>query len=114
MTVPQNEACPLSGFLNIFGDAWTWVVVKEAFEGTKRFNDFQRNTGMARNVLSDRLSRLITNGILSKTPAGPKRFSYELTARGRSLRPLMQSMSLWSKEHIAIGTSATSSPPAAA
>ena len=102
MTRKHTHTCAIAGMLNIFGDHWTWLVVREAFYGATRFRDFQRNTGISRNILTDRLMVLVEEGILEKTDIGSRgtRFAYELTGKGRSLQPVLMAMTLWGNEHV--------------
>ncbi|MEP0068673.1 helix-turn-helix domain-containing protein [Pyruvatibacter sp.] len=102
MTHKHTHTCAIAGMLNIFGDHWTWLVVREAFYGATRFKDFQRNTGISRNLLADRLSVLVDEGIFKKTDIGTQgtRFAYELTDKGQSLQPVLAAMTLWGNEHV--------------
>jgi DNA-binding HxlR family transcriptional regulator len=97
VTTQHTHTCPVAGVLNLFGDNWTWLIIREAFYGATRFKDFQRNTGIARNILSSRLSRLVEEGILAKADIGAQgtRFAYTLTPRGQSLQPLLLAMTQW-------------------
>lgn len=102
MTHKHTHTCAIAGMLNIFGDHWTWLVVREAFYGATRFKDFQRNTGISRNLLADRLSVLVDEGIFKKIDIGTQgtRFAYELTDKGRSLQHVLAAMTLWGNEHV--------------
>jgi DNA-binding HxlR family transcriptional regulator len=85
------------------GDRWTMLVVREAFMGTRRFEDYQRNLGCARNVLTDRLNRLVDVGILRKEPyqEHPPRYEYRLTRRGVELWGPMMTLKAWGDRHLA-------------
>ena len=98
----HTQACPLSGFLNIFGDGWTWLIVREAFYGATRFSEFQRNTGIAKNLLSQRLSMLVDEGVLRREDVGTKglRYEYRMTPKGEALFPVLVTMVQWSNEHV--------------
>lgn len=102
MTARHIQNCSVIGFLDLFGDAWTLLVVREAFLGTTRFSDFQRNTGAAKNLLSDRLTKLVDHGILEKVDIGTsgQRFAYHITPKGESLKPLLTAIIVWSNEHL--------------
>ncbi|MEM7138684.1 MAG: helix-turn-helix domain-containing protein [Myxococcota bacterium] len=102
MTKRHEQACAVAGFLNIFGDAWSWLIVREAFYGATRFSEFQRNTGIARNLLSQRLSMLVDEGILRREEVGKRgpRSEYRLTAKGEALMPILVTMVQWSNEHV--------------
>ena len=102
MAKRHTQTCPVAGFLNIFGDAWTLLIIREAFYGATRFSEMQRNTGIAKNLLSDRLSVLAAEGLLDREDVGVRgaRYAYKLTAKGRSLAPVIVAMSQWSNEHV--------------
>lgn len=92
-----QEACSVAGTLEVVGDRWTMLVLREAFLRTKRFDEFQRNLGVARNVLSDRLSRLTEEGILERRAYqdNPVRHEYRLTEKGLDLWPILMSLLKW-------------------
>jgi len=98
----HTQTCSLAGFLNVFGDAWTLLIMREAYYGTTRFSDFQRHTGAAKNLLSERLLMLVEHGILEKVDIGTSgaRYAYQKTAKGESLTPLLLAMTIWSNEHL--------------
>ena len=102
MSKPHTQTCPVARFLNIFGDSWTWMIVREAFYGATRFGEFRRNTGIARNILSDRLSMLVAQNILERRDVGGTgtRYAYHLTAQGQALFPVLVAMVQWGNEHI--------------
>lgn len=102
MSKPHTQTCSVARFLNVFGDAWTWMIVREAFYGTSRFTAFRRNTGIAKNLLSDRLSKLVEVGVLEREDVGEQgtRYAYRLTAKGRSLMPVMVAMVQWSNQEL--------------
>jgi DNA-binding HxlR family transcriptional regulator len=76
--------------VDIIGDRWSLLIVRDAFDGIRRFSDFQRSLGMARNILSDRLHKLVNSGILTMQSAsdGTAYQEYVLTAKGERLFPL--------------------------
>ena len=102
MSKPHTQTCPIASFLNVFGDAWTWLVLRESFYGATRFSEIQRNTGIAKNLLSERLRKLVSEGILAKENVGSRgsRYAYQLTEKGRSLVPVLIAMVQWSNEHL--------------
>lgn len=102
MAKRHNQTCPVAEFLNIFGDAWTLMIIREAFFGTKRFSEMQRNTQIAKNLLSNRLSMLVDEGIFSRVDIGERgsRYEYKLTEKGRTLLPVFVAMTQWSNENI--------------
>ena len=94
--------CPVAGMLNIVGDRWVWLIIREAFYGASRFSEFQRNIGIAKNLLSDRLSHLVNEGILERNDIGENgtRYAYHLTEKGRSLETVMIAMLQWGNAHL--------------
>jgi DNA-binding HxlR family transcriptional regulator len=89
--------CSVARAMELFGDAWTPLIMREAFMGTRRFDDFQRPLGLARNTLSDRLNRLVAAGVLSKRlyQDNPPRNEYLLTAKGRDFFPVLSALVVW-------------------
>ena len=87
----EDQNCSIARSLEVLGDRWTILVMREAFMRVRRFDDFQRNLGVARNVLTDRLGRLVDEGILERVPYQdrPARFEYRLTEKGLDLWPVM-------------------------
>jgi DNA-binding HxlR family transcriptional regulator len=84
-------------FLSHAGDAWTFLVLREAFFGVRRFDAFQRNLAAAPNILTDRLKKLVANGVLAKVryQTRPPRFEYRLTEKGLDLYPAIVLMMRW-------------------
>ena len=79
------------------GDSWTLLIIWAALQGATRFDDFQGQLGIARNILSNRLLNLVDDGILAKHPAhtGALRQEYRLTGKGEALRPTLELMEGW-------------------
>lgn len=102
MTKPHQHDCPVAQMLNLVGDHWTWLIIREAFFGVTRFNGFQQRTGIAKNLLADRLERLVLDGIFEKKDIGQKgtRYAYGLTAKGKALQPVLIAMLQWGNTHI--------------
>tara|TARA_R110000787_G_scaffold93770_3_gene196107 strand:+ start:1636 stop:2118 length:483 start_codon:yes stop_codon:yes gene_type:complete len=102
MAKRHTHTCPVAAVLNIFGDNWTWLIVREAFYGATRFSEIMRNTGIARNVLSERLDRLLEEGILEREDVGSNgtRYAYVLTHKGETLYPTLLALHQWGNEHI--------------
>lgn len=92
-----EKNCPIAKSLAIFGDRWTLLIIRNAFLGMKRFEVLQNDLGITRHVLSERLSRLVEQGILEKKAYVDRqqRFEYVLTAKGRALAPVLQAMMQW-------------------
>jgi DNA-binding HxlR family transcriptional regulator len=86
--------CSLARTLEVVGDWWTLLIVRDAFLGVRRFGDFQKSLGIAKNILAARLERLAANGILERG-GSDKRPVYRLTDRGRALLPAMIALMQW-------------------
>lgn len=97
-----GEPCPVARSVDIIGDRWSLLIVRDAFDGMRRFGDFQRSLGMARNILSDRLRRLVEAGVLETQAAsdGTAYLEYVLTAKGESLFPIMVALRQWGEQHL--------------
>jgi DNA-binding HxlR family transcriptional regulator len=89
--------CPIARSLDVLGDPWTLLVVRESFFGATRFEDFRRTLGIPRATLSARLSTLVEHGVLERVvdPDTPSRPRYGLTPKGRDLGPVMVSLLQW-------------------
>ena len=98
----EDSQCGIAQALAVLGDAWTLLIIRNAFLGTRRFADHLRQLGIARNVLSTRLRHLVEHGILERVDAGVhgERFEYRLTDKGDALLPLLTSLREWSDEWI--------------
>jgi DNA-binding HxlR family transcriptional regulator len=97
-----RDNCAVGGTLEVIGERWTLLVLREAFLGVRRFEQLQRNTGMARNILSDRLNTLVAHGILRRElyQERPQRYEYRLTERGLDLYPVLLSIMDWGQRHL--------------
>jgi DNA-binding HxlR family transcriptional regulator len=89
--------CSLARAVNVFGDSWTLLIVRDAMQGLTKFDEFQRSLNIARNTLSDRLTRLIDTGVLTKRfyQDNPPRYEYLLTDKGRDFFPVLAAMLSW-------------------
>jgi DNA-binding HxlR family transcriptional regulator len=89
--------CSIAQALEVVGDWWTLLVVRDSFQGVRRFDDFQRDLGIARNVLTERLAHLVDHGILERRryQTQPDRFEYRLTEKGIDLYPVVVSLLAW-------------------
>lgn len=98
-----SQNCSIARALEVVGDRWTMLVIRSAFDGIRRFDDFQDDLGIARNVLTDRLNRLCDEGILRRRlyQERPARFEYRLTRKGVELWPAMMLLLLWGDRHYA-------------
>jgi len=90
--------CGIAQALEAFGDWWSLLIIRDAFFGIRRFSDFQQNLGIAKNILTDRLLRLVDHGILNRVNAGEfgPRYEYSLTEKGEALLPVLTAMREWS------------------
>jgi len=98
----EGEQCAVARSLDIIGDWWTLLIVRDALGGLRRFGEFQRSLGAARNILSTRLRSLVEQGILQTAPAsdGSAYQEYLLTDKGRALVPVLIALSQWSDAHV--------------
>jgi DNA-binding HxlR family transcriptional regulator len=105
VTSPARSLCPIALSLDLFGDAWSLLVVRDLmFKGISSYGGFlAAGEGIATNVLSDRLMKLEAAGVIEKrrAPEDGRRFVYRLTAKGADLAPVLVSMVLWSAKHTA-------------
>ena len=97
----DEQTCSVARTLEVVGERWTVLVLRDAFLGVRRFDDFQRSLGVARNVLTARLGRLVDEGVLQRVAyqERPRRFEYRLTEKGLGLWPVMVGMLRWGDEH---------------
>ncbi len=97
-----DDTCPVARAVDVIGDRWCLLILRDAFDGVCRFRDFQRNLGMARNILTDRLRRLVDAGVLDTRPAsdGTAYQEYVLTAQGESLFPVVVALRQWGEHHL--------------
>ncbi|MEM9283103.1 MAG: helix-turn-helix domain-containing protein [Verrucomicrobiota bacterium] len=101
--LPQRSVCPVSCTLDLIGDKWTLLVVRDLFLGKTRFKDFQTSPeGIATNILSDRLGKLLSSGLAEKftNPDRPKKPEYRLTKKGLSLEPILRAVAQWGLDQI--------------
>ena len=97
-----QEACSVAQVLEIIGERWTLLIIRDAFLGLTRFDQFQRSLGVARNVLTDRLGRLVDAGIFERVlyAERPPRYEYVLTAKGRDLFTALNALRQWGDQHL--------------
>lgn len=97
----EGVACPVARSLDAIGDWWSLLIVRDAFDGVRRFGEFQKSLGVAKNILSDRLRTLVAHGILTAAPAsdGSAYQEYVLTDKGRALFPVIVSLRQWGEDH---------------
>jgi DNA-binding HxlR family transcriptional regulator len=90
----DQMTCSVARTLAVVGDRWTLLVLRDCFLGLRRFDDFQRDLGLTRHRLADRLARLVEHGVLERAAyqERPARFEYRLTEKGRDLYPVMTAL----------------------
>lgn len=98
----QHEPCPVARSVNLVGDRWSLLLLRDAFDGTRRFSDFQRGLGIARSILADRLRNLVDAGIFEVRPAsdGTAYQEYVLTQKGETLFPVVVALRQWGEQHL--------------
>jgi DNA-binding HxlR family transcriptional regulator len=99
----DTQVCSAARTLETVGERWTLLIVRDALLGVRRFEDFQRSLGVARNVLTDRLTRLVEEGVLEKRAYSekPLRHEYRLTQKGRDLWPVVHALVTWGDRYSA-------------
>jgi DNA-binding HxlR family transcriptional regulator len=99
----ESQRCSVARTLELVGERWTLLIVRDAFLGVRRFGDFAERLGVARNVLQDRLERLVEAGVLAKVPyqERPLRHEYRLTDMGRDLWPSIVALLQFGDKHLA-------------
>lgn len=97
-----EDYCPSARSLDVIGDWWSLLIVRDAFDGLTRFGEFQKSLGIAKNILSERLKTLIARGILKSAPAadGGAHQEYHLTEMGRDLFPVMVALRKFGEAHL--------------
>ncbi|MDU4252210.1 helix-turn-helix domain-containing protein [Pseudomonas sp.] len=100
--------CPVAQALDLIGDSWNVLILREAFYGSTRFDQFLARLGIASNVLSRRLRALVDSGLLQRHQYNdhPPRYEYLLTDRGRDLRPVLLTLLQWGKRHAGMASAA--------
>ncbi len=94
--------CGITAALEVVGERWSFLILRGAFNGLRHFEEFQTNLGIARNILSNRLGRLVEHGILRRDPdpADRRKVTYRLTDKGRDLLPVLLSLRQWGERWI--------------
>ena len=109
VTKPYQQDCPIARTLDIVGDRWTMLVIRDLFLGKTRFTQFLASSpGLPPKILSDRLKKLDEHGLIERViySQHPLRGEYRLTADGRSLAPVLEAMVRWGLEHCFEGETA--------
>jgi DNA-binding HxlR family transcriptional regulator len=99
----KTQACSIAGALEVIGERWSLLIVRDVFLGVRRFDQIQANLGIARNVLQARLQRLVEQGVLERKlyQERPRRHEYRLTDKGLDLWPVMVSLMQWGDRYAA-------------
>jgi DNA-binding HxlR family transcriptional regulator len=98
----EGQVCSMARTLEVVGDRWTLLIVRDIVFGRRRFDELLQSLGVASNVLADRLSRLVAEGILEKVRYSerPERFEYRLTEKGGELRVALLALMQWGDRHL--------------
>lgn len=99
--------CGIAAALEVVGERWSFLILRGAFNDLQHFEEFQSTLGIARNILSNRLVRLVEHGILAREPdpADRRRVAYKLTEKGRDLMPVLIALRQWGERWICSGQS---------
>jgi len=97
-----SSVCPVARSLDVVGEWWSLLIVRDAMLGVKRFSEFERRLGMAKNILTVRLKRLVEEGVLRVVPAsdGSAYHEYELTKKGEDLLPALVALRQWGEKYM--------------
>ncbi|GLO15948.1 transcriptional regulator [Pseudomonas putida] len=98
----NNAQCPVARALEVLGDRWALMILRDAFDGLRRFSEFQKNLGLAKNILASRLKLLTESGLLTTQPAsdGSAYKEYVLTEKGRSVFPVVIGLRQWGERYL--------------
>ncbi|KAA2258577.1 helix-turn-helix transcriptional regulator [Solihabitans fulvus] len=103
--VIDNDRCSIARALGVLGERWSLLIVRDVFNGVRRFDELRDHLGVARNVLSQRLAGLVDAGLLTREPyqdfGSRQRYQYELTHRGRDLWPILMTLMAWGDRYLA-------------
>jgi len=104
----QEEPCSIARTLSVIGDRWTMLILRDAFLRIRKFEDYQKDLGISRQRLSDRLKKLVDEGVLEKHQyqAAPPRYDYRLTQKGLDLYPVVMAMVNWGDKYMDQGKGA--------
>ena len=98
----SQQVCSVAATLEVVGDPWTLLILRDAFAGVRRFEQWQERLGVARNVLAARLKSLVGHGVLERRAycERPPRYEYTLSAKGRDLHAVLLTMADWGDRHV--------------
>jgi len=100
----SGKACPIARSLDVVGDPWLMLILRDSLMGVRRYDDYRRSLGIADNILSKRLSAMVEAGLLTRTPykeRGRTRHEYVLTEAGAEMLPVVHALLLWGERHTA-------------
>ena len=96
-----RSECPIASSLDIVGDKWTLLVLRDLLDGKSRFSELERSPeGIPTNILTERLRRLASHGLIERQPGEGRRVDYEVTPKGQAMRPVLLAMATWGNDHI--------------
>jgi DNA-binding HxlR family transcriptional regulator len=97
-----SHECPVARAVAVIGDRWSLLIIRDAFDDVRRFSEFQKNLGLAKNILASRLKALVEVGVFETRPAsdGSAYKEYALTQKGREVFPIVVSMRQWGERHL--------------
>lgn len=97
----DDSECPVARSVDAIGDWWCLLIVRDAFDGSRRFGEFQRSLGVAKNILTTRLRALVAGGVLESVPAsdGSAYREYALTPKGKALFPVIVALRQWGEQN---------------
>ncbi|WP_166349755.1 winged helix-turn-helix transcriptional regulator [Phytoactinopolyspora limicola] len=98
----ERAECPVARAVDVIGDRWSLLIIRDAFDGISRFSEFRRNLGLAKNILAARLRELVAQGILEVVPAadGTAYHEYTLTSKGRDLFTILVGLRQWGEDYL--------------
>jgi len=98
----EGQNCSVAGALEIVGERWTLLIIRDALLGLRRFDEFRESLGIARNVLADRLNKLVEEGIFERQPYGDRadRFDYQLSPKGLDLHVALVGLRQWGDKYL--------------
>ena len=98
----DDQLCSIAASLQLIGDRWSLLILRDAFRGVRRFDELAADLHIARNLLADRLQKLVDHGILVKQPyqQRPVRYEYRLSAKGIDLSPALVALMRWGDKHV--------------
>lgn len=98
----RSDPCPVARALDVIGERWALLIVRDAFDGMRRFGEFQKSLGVARNILADRLQALVEEGVFTVAPAsdGSAYQEYVLTSKGLALFPVVVGLRQWGEAQL--------------